>query len=437
MENYGISLDVSRGFNVSNNLIRVPSTISNSNTYGVLVKNSSTIPCNIEHNFFRKLEFANQLEGNNNVIGIQCNQYNQSNQDWSINPVTSGTIHDFGFSSQPDLQAANFFPDNDGGTDVSNIRLNEFMSLTYYSVSAPDSAIPLDVTENVVVSPVSGSEYIEECVTPFDPCGGNPIPCVAYAQDLVSNNTEASADLIFKYKLNLAQQLRDSGMMEELRQMIEAETSSEWEEIKLPIYIEYGESMSVNAQDLIDILPSGDYKDFMQVILDIKNEDLPIDSVGDIGLTEDIFTISEGSSPIANAAKKILELFYDSQYVREAERWEETSMVVHNNDTSRTNLISITANEDREIKENGRNLKPDFLLIPNPSNGNFEVKLISSANGIVNIIDMHGKIISKVELAKNGILKIEKGSLLPGVYTIRLINSPESYQLNKRIIILE
>lgn len=437
MENYGINLDVSKGFNVSSNLIRVPTAVSNANTYGVLVKNSQSIPCKIEHNFFRKLEFANQLEGDNNVIGIQCNQYNQSIQDWSINPVTVGTIHNFGFSNQSLVQSANFFPENEGGSTVRNIRLNNLMALIYYSVSAPDSAIPQDVTENVTVSPVSGSEYIEECEIPFDPCGGNPIPCVAFAEDLVSNNSEASADLIFKYKLNLAQQLRDSGMMEELRQMIEAETSAEWEELKLPIYIEYGESMGVSAQDLIDNLPSGEYKDFMQVILDIKNEDLPIDSVGDIGLTEDIFAISEGSSSIANAAKKILELFYDSQYVREAERWEETSLVVHNNDTSRTNLISITANEDREMKENGRNLKPDFLLIPNPSNGNFEVKLISSANGIVNIIDMHGKIISKVELAKNGILKIEKGSLLPGVYTIQLINSPESYQLNKRIIILE
>lgn len=50
---------------------------------------------------------------------------------------------------------------------------------------------------------------------------------------------------------------------------------------------------------------------------------------------------------------------------------------------------------------------------------------------------MHGKIISQVELSKNGNMYIEKGSVTPGVYNIRLINSTDSYQLNKRIVILE
>lgn len=441
MENYGIKQEVSRGFNISNNLIRVPSTINNANTYGVLVKNSDTIPCNIEHNFFRKLEFANQLEGANDVIGIQCNQYNESTQDWSINPITVGAIHDFGFSDQPLVQAANFFPDNEGGNGIQNIRLNDNMTFQYFGVSSPDSAIPLDVTENVTVSPVDGATYGEECETPFDPCGGNPIPCVVYAQDLVSNNSEAPADVIFKYKLNLAQQLRDSGMIEALRTMIEEETSPEWEEIKLPIYIEYGESMSVDAQEIIDNLSSGGYKDFMQAMLDLKDADIPIDSLGDGALWEDITSIANGSSEISIASKKILEMFYGYQYIREAERWEESSRIRNNNTGTIKALSNKEETGENEPQKENKNLKlaskPDFLLIPNPSDGNFVIKLGSSAKGLINIIDMHGKIIKEVNLEEKGELRIEKGTLVPGVYTIRLLNGVEAYQLNKRMIILE
>lgn len=441
MENYGIKLDVPRGFNVSNNSVGVPSTVTtNANTYGVLVKNSDTIPCNIEHNIFEKLQFANQLEGDNDVIGIQCNYYTESVQDWSINPITVGTIHDFGSDINTEIQASNYFPDDTSGSGVKNIRLNENMSFFYNSVSFPDTAKPMDNTINVTVNIVDGTIYDEECILPFDPCGGNPIPCVAYAQDLVNSNSEASSDLIFKCKLNLAQQLRDSGMMEELRQMIEAETNSEWEELKLPIYIEYGESMGVNVQDLIDNLPSGDYKNFMQVILDIKNEDRPLDSVGDIGLTEEIAEIADGSTPISAAARKILELFYGYQYVREAERWEESSMVRHNSGaikTSQNQEENEVNNEQIKDVELMHLTKPDFLLIPNPSDGNFVVKLLSSASGTLSIVDMHGKVISKALVSKEGELRIEKGTLIPGVYTIRLVNEKESYQLNKRMIILE
>ena len=198
--------------------------------------------------------------------------------------------------------------------------------------------------------------------------------------------------------------------------------------------------MGIDVQKLIDNLPAGDYKNFMQVILDIKDEDVPIDSLGDIGLMEDIAEIAEGSSSISAAAKKILELFYGYQYVREAERWEESSMVRHNNGTTKTSQNNGATEESKnnEAQEvfNGNN-NPDFLLIPNPSNGDFIVKLISSASGFVYIIDMHGKIVSEVELAKNGDLSIGKGTISPGVYTIRLINGIESYQLNKRLIILE
>jgi len=439
MENYGIKQDVTRGFNISNNSIRVPSSISNANTYGILIRNSDTIPSNVEHNFFRKIEFANQLELKNRKLKIQCNQYNQCFQDWSINPIVADTIFNMGSNLAGQVQTANFFPDNDGGNGIKNIRLNENMSFEYFSVASPDTAIPLDVTENVIVSPVNGTIYDEECKTPFDPCGGNPMPCVAYAKDLVSNNLEASADLVFKYKLNLAQQLRDSGMMEELRILLEAETSSEWEEIKLPIFIGYGENMGINAQDYIDRLAISDYKYFMQLLFDFKNLDIPIDSIADSELKESIEEIAGRGSSISPAAKKILELYYGYQYVREAERWEESSMVKHNNGT--TTSLNNGATEESKNKElqkvlNGNN-NPDFLLIPNPSNGDFVVKLISSASGLVYIIDMHGKNISEVELAKNGDLRIGKGTISPGVYTIRLVNGVDSYQLNKRLIILE
>lgn len=442
MENYGIQLESSRGFNISSNSISVPSLLSNANTYGVLVKNSgNAIPCNIEHNNFLKLEFANQLEEDNEKIVIQCNEYNQSIQDWSINPITVGAIHNFGSQVLDQMQAANSFLDNTGMNNSSNIRLNESMAVEYFSVSEPITAIPLDISSNVTVSPVSGTEYNGECEMPFDPCGGNPVPCVVYAQELVNNNSEAQADLIFKYKLNLAQQYIDSGVIEELKQLLEIETGPEWDEIKLPIYIEYGTEMNVDAQDIINNLSVGDYKNFMQTMLDFKNSSTPIDSIGDGSLWENITSISNGSSEISAAARKILELFYNYQYVREAERWEESSMIKNNNDTIKSSLVNNETKKDKnkmeELGLNERNSIPNFLLIPNPSNGDFVVKLISSASGSVFIIDMHGKVVNEVKVAKNGDLRIGKGFLAPGIYTIRLLNGIESYQLNKRMIILE
>ena len=50
---------------------------------------------------------------------------------------------------------------------------------------------------------------------------------------------------------------------------------------------------------------------------------------------------------------------------------------------------------------------------------------------------MHGKVIGNAIVSKEGELRIEKGTFSPGVYTIRLTNENESYQLNKRMIILE
>ncbi len=442
MENYGIRQETSRGFNISNNSIRVPSTIDNFNIYGVLVRNSDSTTCNVEHNYFRKLDFATQLEGNNKEIGIQCNKYYDSNQDWSINPVTVGVIHNFGDDEQQNVQAANYFPDLIESESQKNIRLNENMTFIYYSVAAPDSAIPLDVTENVSIFPVDGSIYEEECEIPFDPCGGNPIPCVAYAQDLVLANSEADPLVLFKYKLNLAQQLRDSGMIEELRVLLEEETSASWEELKLPVYIEYREAMNIDVQSLIDNLPSGDYKEFMQLVFNINEEGISIDSITDEnGPGGDFIQIAEGSSEISAAAKKVLEIFYGYQYVREAERWQETSLVRNNTKGTIKASSNQEENGDDNIQTENEHLKqtikPDFLLIPNPSDGDFVVRLLSSTNGEVSIIDMHGKIIAEVDVAKEGELLITRGTLVPGVYTIQLINSIESYQLNKRIIILE
>jgi hypothetical protein len=115
-------------------------------------------------------------------------------------------------------------------------------------------------------------------------------------------------------------------------------------------------------------------------------------------------------------------------------------MIRNNTGTVKTSLNQDEADENNTQKEDidlTEKIKPEFLLIPNPSDGNFVVKLLSSASGVVYIIDMHGKIIKEVNVTKDGEFRIEKGTLKPSVYNIRLLNGDESYQLNKRIIILD
>jgi Secretion system C-terminal sorting domain len=436
-ESYGVMTDNSMAFDITANTFDV----MNSNiddTYGVLIKNSgNTTPANITHNTFQKTKTGTQLERDNQFIFIQCNVFEDSDQDISINPVLMGSINTFGNELINKAQSANMYSGsiNDG---PFNIRLNENMLLNVYSVEEPLAAKPTLNTINVTVFNIENTIYDSECETySTEPCNGQPCPSVEDATELVNNNQNASEELVFGYKMYLAQQLADSGMFEELKQLINSEQSALWNELKLPIYIEFG--LDADVQSLINALPSGSYKDYMQIAYNLTETEAKIDSLGDNGTIEQLYTIANSNTETAKAAQKILELFYSEKYSREAERWEGSNMLVHNPNNDTTILIPSNEKEDenKKMELNSSNSKITLNIMPNPNNGNFTIKIDGASEGDIEICDMSGKILYTKKLNNTNEIQFFKQELAPGVYVIRYQNPYDKNNLYKKIIILE
>lgn len=436
-ESYGVMTDNSMAFDIMGNTFgAINSNIED--TYGVLVKNSgNTTPANITHNTFQKTKTGTQLERDNEHIFIQCNVFEESDQDISINPVLIGSINTFGDELSNNVQSANLYSGtiNDG---PFNIRLNENMLLNVYSVKEPLAAKPTLNTINVSVFNIENTNYDSECETYIaEPCNGQPCPSVEDATELVNNNQNASEELVFGYKMYLAQQLADSGMFEELKQLINTEQSTLWDELKLPIYIEYG--LDADVQSLINALPSGSYKDYMQISYNLTETDAKIDSLGDDGTIEQLYTIANSNTETAKAAQKILELFYNEKYSREAERWEESNMVVHNpnNDTTILKPTNEKVEENKKLELNSSNSEIILNIMPNPNNGNFTIKIDGANEGDIEICDMSGKVLYIKKLNNTNEIQLFKQELVPGVYVIRYKNPYDYNDLYKKIIILE
>ncbi len=434
-ENYGMRIETSNAYLISGNEVKVSNLLDKSRTYGLIMRNSANKPI-VERNNFINLQYANQTEGNNSELNIQCNYYKNNYQDWSINPQTIGTPYRFGTSgfSQSDKKAANMFPNQDGSQNAfRNIRVNPAVQFQYYSISSPDTSKPYLYNpsfpiQTIQVSYFQGRDYETECKIPTNPCNGNPSPCISYLQERIAYPGEIPEDELNFYKQILLQQYADSGMRNELISLASQNSTPYWDSINLPIYIDEG--LFERSESILNSLDESDYKKFMQLMHTIKEQNLAIDSLGDTELITDLTNLAESKEEIAIAAQKILEFYYDKTYDHKAELWDEE---FENNNGANSPVDTLLLRKDlNKTKENS------FLALrPNPNNGEFIININKSDNNIIHIIDMQGKIWKKINANGQDELFIKKGELSPGVYFVRLLNELKGTQLNEELIIIE
>ena len=426
-EHYGIKSDASRAFLISNNTFKVLPTANNKNTYGLIIKNSGGLPCSILKNTFTNIEFANQLEGDNPVIAIQCNNYIDSYLDWSINPQTVGIIHDFGQSGLTGSRVANIFRFF-GFVPISdrNIRLNGQMAFKYNTVEVPYVTIPYQVSPGVDVTNFYQERIEQECEQPLDPCNGNPSTCITYIEDKLRAPSEYSEDDLTKYKIRLLQLYSDSGMYPQMNELANNNTDARWDSIKVPLFLDQG--LLTDAQNVLNRISPNDYTLFMQTLIDMQQDSINILDIESSIYWDNIALIAAvGKEDVAHIAKSIVRNLYPSKYPLNAERWDDT--------TQNGNRIANEVKPPNKL-DPGKT-KPTISLVPNPNNGEFTIMVKNASNDKIEILDAKGKIIKTINLDSQGEVKIEKGLLSNGVYMVRLVNTALGYYVTEKLLIVE
>jgi hypothetical protein len=427
-ENYGIRLDGSTGFIAQNNSFVLDQKYHYANTYGVISRNTNELTTLLNYNTFNHLEYATQLEGDNPRIDISCNNYLQSYQDWSINPITVGIVNDFGVNEPAFKQVANLFPENQNqGNPYRNMRLNENMEFQYFGVTEPADAIPQLISENITFTGVNNTSYNEECTTlPQNPCGDNPSPCVEFLETAM-HEPGLSAERTMLIATELIRQYADSGMVTEMLAMLDTLSGTTWDKVKLPIYI--AESMYQEAGDLIGELPASDYKTYMEAMLAIAERGLYIDSLNDHPTLISLTSVAGGNSTISAAARKVLELFYGEQYIRQAERWNGGS-------SARFGTVNGDNPEPTEVvQKNTVTFNTAMKLYPNPTQGGFSVQIDNNIYERIQVVDVTGRVLLERTLDADGSSTFAEGEVPAGIYLIRSVGGPEP--LIQRIIILD
>lgn len=426
-ENYGMRLDGSTGYIAQDNSFVLAQKYNYANTYGVISRNTDELTTLLNYNSFNHLEYATQLEGDNPQIDISCNNYLQSYQDWSINPVTVGAIHDFGSVVINDKQAANLFPENQNqGNPYRNMRLNENMEFAYNSVTSSE-AIPQLVSSNITVNDVPGTSYNEECGTlPQNPCGNEPAPCIEFLETAM-REPGLNPERIFVIATELIRQYADSGMVTEMLALLDTLSGATWEKVKLPIYI--AEGMYREAGDLIGELSASDYRTYMEAMLTIAEDGLYVDSLTDQPALSSLMSVAGGSSAISAAARKILELFYGEQYIRQAERWA-------NGSSARFGTVSgSNPKETDKIIKDISTVNAVMKLYPNPTQGGFIAHIDNNIYDRIQVADVTGRVLLERTISADGSSVFAEGEVPAGIYLIRSVGG--SKPLIERIVILD
>ena len=81
-------------------------------------------------------------------------------------------------------------------------------------------------------------------------------------------------------------------------------------------------------------------------------------------------------------------------------------------------------------KENEKDLSDNFMAFPNPSSGNFNIRLNINPE-LIELVDLTGKTIPFSTSYQAEILSIDAGSIAPGMYVLKIRtgqNSPITFQ---------
>ncbi len=422
---WGCYLTESNGFNISNNQFNGPSNDSDPN-FGVIIRGSNLAPTISDNNTFSDLFVGTQTELKNDQLQIYCNNYTGNQIAWRINP---GLSFSYLFNTQGDgddptlnVRANNLF-DSYSTCSGGTVAIENYTSASwdYYAWGFPPETFPDGSCSNI------GSHLITCSGTSTDPnsrclwrlCNPGNADCIGDLKNsLNSISNLKQRDGIIKEVIKF---YLDNNSPDSLTSFLLTLSDPKSSKLLLEKYIKYNEYTNARTKlDLIesDTLIESDFKSFNNVILDLLNDQLTIDS------------LTESQKVLIDSLKNI-----------KSETSEKAKAVIEKVDYDYEPRVPDFPGLERRRKPEIKSseIKLSMRNYPNPFSTNTIIEINSyldfNSSNLV-IINVLGERIKSYEInAENTKFEISNTALVPGIYYYFIINRDGKIVLTKSMVV--
>ncbi|MBK8848335.1 MAG: T9SS type A sorting domain-containing protein [Bacteroidetes bacterium] len=424
---FGVWMDGSRLFEINqdNHFIGDPNWVPNHGTnYGVVATNSANWGRTIDHNIFDETVIGTQAEGDNPQLDIRCNTYtNHEAHAWAVLEKNNiGVLQDQGTGTQTqDIRPQNTFAEfvicpNGEDHIYSEYLFNYFVfNNTSMAATYPQCSSPILFGLGVGIQD-GGNPLTEDQCTIDDPCPTLPCDQLKMAIDNEQDPTKKQAminDLIMQYAAKDTTGT-DSLLIEYLSKL----NTSEAKKLLVPLYI--AQNNFIHAQNTLTSLKSKtdiDYVDYYTFMIGFAQSKNQLSSVT-ANDKNTLHNIVNNKTLVSNLAENLLMKINEGNF--------KHHIMPIGNKTPRL----ISKNLSNSIVEN------IFVVEPNPSNGNFNLKLNVYESKVANkimVTDMVGQQLYK-HIANSVESRINLSHLANGIYQITLYKNDKFVSGQKLII---
>jgi len=417
----------SNGFEILKNTFDGPSNNSDPN-FGVIINKSDISPKICENNIFSNLNIATQTEEKNEDLQIFCNQYHNNNISWYINPDSpNDNFNTQGDGINPNLnvRANNLFYDAYVSCTSGPVAIidNANNSWNYYAWGYPAQTYPIgssctNLGAALITCSGSNTDPNSRCSL-WRICNPASVDCIGDLKSSLSSvydlkkRNEIIKEVI-KFYL-------DHNSPDSLTSFLISISDAKASKILLEKYIKYGEYSNARSKlDLLemDSLIESDFKSYNNVILDLLNDQLTIDSLTETQKSL-VDSLKNNKSEISEMAKAIIEKV---DYNYEPRVPEFPSLARRRNPVIQSDELTFTM-------RNYPNPFSNSTIIEISSYIDFE----SSKLIITNVL---GEIIKSCEInAENTKFEIIDSRLVPGIYYYFIINKDGKKVLTKSMVV--
>ncbi len=396
---WGMNLQSSYGFLATENVFNTSQT--SNYTYGLISKNTNLANGKAYKNTFNgNFYAATQAEQNNSLLQIKCNKYLGINTyDWTI---TSGVLANQGAcNASATSPAGNTFGSCNSANSSQIFKAATVPSFEYRTQA---SLMPNCISANVNLFP---------CTTPYIPNNSCPtqvaLPCNNCYTQLLNdfNLTPNGANKIAK-KNALINVLNNEEQGQVLRQVLSTSEETTDFNILIPTLIEDEEYAEARMQLSNFQRTDNEKEQFFRFYDILTNLGETNRSRREITALEKqvIAEISAASVLVSIHAESLLLDIMQSSVSRIPENVQLSSgMRLANNSSNET--------EETEIIAESR-----FIVYPNPSEGEINVKFSKESTGNITIIDALGRIQFEAQLLEDN-YKEFKTHLNNGIYILK------------------
>ena len=310
-ESIGIFVENCSPINIVGNTL----SLTNTDGYGIVVRNGATYGTVVESNTFNGLGIGLQHDENNKIAFANCNEFTGNFTDWNINPE---------LSKEP-LTSGVYFPIKQGECFQGGLSGNQF-----YDGCAPSSQdhirsyVSFDYATNLQFIPTiqdptckSNSVNVFNCNDPSSPI------CSSRSEDptQLDNTLRNTIDPYFRsYLLSKIISLKLSDSVDvNLKTYLENHNATLTEaDKKLLIQSNLVTDNLVALQNLITTLSSSNAEDaqfvsFYTGLLSRLNSGFRMDSLG--GFVSELENYATQKSSVSDLAKGILETYYNATFI--------------------------------------------------------------------------------------------------------------------------